>query len=44
MVYFANFQHIYFVSDLLSSITKLDAPHVLYVCFATSRELRGLME
>jgi hypothetical protein len=24
MVYFANFQHIYFMSDLLSCTTKLD--------------------
>jgi hypothetical protein len=44
MVYFANFQHSYVMSDLLSCTTKLDEPHVLYVCCATSRELRGLME
>jgi hypothetical protein len=44
MVYFANFQHIYVMSDLLSYTTKLDEPRVLYVCFTTSWELRGLME
>jgi hypothetical protein len=44
MVYLANFQHIYFMSDLLSCTTKLDEPRVLYVCCAASRELRGLME
>jgi hypothetical protein len=44
MVYFANFQHIYFMSDLLSCTTKLDEPRVLYVCCAASWELRGLME
>jgi hypothetical protein len=44
MVYFANSQHIYFMSDLHSRRTKLDEPRVLYVCCAASRELRGLME
>jgi hypothetical protein len=44
MVYFANFQHIYFMSYLLSCTTKLDEPRVLYVCYAASLELRGLME
>jgi hypothetical protein len=44
MVYFANFQHILFLSDLLSCTTKLDEPRVLYVCFTASRELWGLME
>jgi hypothetical protein len=44
MVYFANFQHMYFMSDLLSCTTKLDEPRVLYVCFTASQELRGLME
>jgi hypothetical protein len=32
------------MSDLLSCTTKLDEPHVLYVCYSASRELRGLME
>jgi hypothetical protein len=32
------------MSVLLSRITKLDEPRVLYVCCAASRELRGLME
>jgi hypothetical protein len=31
MVYFANSQNIYFMSDLLSCTTKLDEPRVLYV-------------
>jgi hypothetical protein len=44
MVYFDNFQHIYFISDLLSCTTKLDEPRVLYVSCAAPRELRGLME
>jgi hypothetical protein len=44
MVYFANFHHLYFMSDLLSCTTKLDEPHVLYVCCSASRELRGLRE
>jgi hypothetical protein len=35
MDYFANFQHIYFMSDLLSCTTKLDEPRVLYVCRIT---------
>jgi hypothetical protein len=29
MVYFANFQHMYFMSDLLSCATKLDEPRVV---------------
>jgi hypothetical protein len=44
MVYFANFQHIYFMSDLFSCTIKLDEPRALYVCCAASRELWGLME
>jgi hypothetical protein len=42
MVYFANSQHIHFLSDLLSCTTKLDKARVLYVCCAASQELRGL--
>jgi hypothetical protein len=44
MVYFANSQHIHFLSDLLSCTTKLDKARVLYVCCAASQESRGLME
>jgi hypothetical protein len=29
MVYFANFQHMYFMLDLLSCTTKLDEPRVV---------------
>jgi hypothetical protein len=32
------------MSDLLSCATKVDEPHVLYVCCSASQELRGLME
>jgi hypothetical protein len=35
MVYFANFQHIYFMSDLLSCTTKLDECFIRVLCHTT---------
>jgi hypothetical protein len=41
MVYFANFQHIYFMSDLLPCTTKLDEPRVfIRVLFRITRIAR----
>jgi hypothetical protein len=46
MVYFANFQHIYFMSDLLPFTTKLDEPrvfiHVLY-CITRIARVDGVI-